>query len=152
MASKDVVNVDEAVEVLTSVVMPEVLDSADFQKSIIEKNLRAETVGDLFSDTGTIAAKDYVGIPIEVTDVRLAAGEVDGKDATYMLIDAIVLGTGEAVVLNTGAPNITSKLYNAKLRGMLPLQVAVKEVGKARQGRNAPIGLEPVGTTLEQLH
>jgi hypothetical protein len=151
MAKGEVVDVAKHADILTSEVLVEAEDSTALQRSIIESNLRAESIGDLFADEGTIAAKDYLGIPIEVIDVRLAEGEVEGKPANYMLIDAVNLDSGEKVILNTGAPNITSKLLNAKLRGWLPMQVAVKEVGRAKGGRNAPIGLEAVGTTLERI-
>lgn len=119
----------------------DVESSPAMARSIIERNLSAETVDDVFAEQTTLACKDKVGDPIRVVDVRLAEGEIDGEATTYMLIDAIDMQTGEVLVMNTGAPQITSKLFNLKLKGALPIEVYVKEASPAKRGRNAVLSL-----------
>lgn len=139
----------EDTDLIMGAVLPEIEDSEEAQRSIVASILQAEDVAALFTDRSTTATKDVVGIPIRVFDVSLRVGEIDGKDGTYMLINAADLENGEAIVLNTGAPNIMATLWRAKQLGALPMEVSVQEVGRARAGRNAPLGLKPEGETAK---
>jgi hypothetical protein len=144
MAGKEVDKLKANADLLLGEVPIDVESSESMTRSIIERNLKAETVDDVFDEQVTIACKDYVGNPIRVTDVRLAEGQIDGKATTYMLVDAVDMNTGETLILNTGAPQITSKLFNLKLKGKLPIEVYVVEAAPARQGRNAVISIRRV--------
>lgn len=138
--------------VWSDAIMPDVAEREELQKRLIEQNLKAATLTELFEPRKTVASKDVVGVPLEIRNVLLAKGEIEGKDSVYMLVDAIDLNTGEKIVLNTGAPNVMSMLYNIKQRQLLPIQVAIIEVGTAPSpGMNRPLSLEPVGTTIERM-
>lgn len=141
MASKEVDRIKEDTKLLMGEVPIDVESSETMTQSIIERNLRADSVDDVFDEQVTVACKDYVGEPIRVTGIRLAEGEIEGKATTYMLIDAVNMGTGEVVILNTGAPQITSKLFNLHQKGALPIEVFVKEAAPARRGRNPVLSL-----------
>src|SRR5260370_21298150 len=117
-------------------------DSADVTRAIAERILNATDVAGVFEEVGTIATKDYVGQPVEVVDVKLNEGELDGKRTVYMLINAINLATGEVVILNSGAPNIVAKLYRLNMLKPLPIKVAVREVAGRGGGMNAVLSLE----------
>lgn len=145
MASKDLDKPAEAIELLTGAreLAPE--DSTAITRSIMERALRADTVEDIFAEEGTIATKDYVGIPIQVNGVKLNEGELEGEPSVYMLVEALNLNTGEVVILNTGAPNIMAKLYRLHQLEKLPIKVAVKEAAPGRRGQNAVLSLEYLG-------
>lgn len=141
MAGKEVDVVKTNTDLLLGEVPIDVESSESMARGIIERNLRAESVEDVFAEQTTIACKDYVGRAIRVTSIRLAEGEIDGAATTYMLIDAIDMETGEQLVMNTGAPQITSKLFNLHLKGALPIEVVVREVSPAKRGRNPVLSL-----------
>jgi hypothetical protein len=144
MAGKEVDVTKQNADLLLGEVPINVESSESMTRSIIERNLKAETVDDVFNEQVTIACKDFVGNPIRVTDVRLAEGAIDGQATTYMLIDAVDMNTGETLILNTGAPQITSKLFNLKLKDALPIEVYIVEAAAARQGRNAVLSIRRV--------
>jgi hypothetical protein len=145
---KEIDQVKSDAEVLLGNVAPAVEDSDAMRRSIIERNLAAQTDDDLFAEAQSVPTRDLVGIPLLVESVRLAEGEIDGEPTTYMLIDAINLDTGEKILANSGAPQVVSKLFNLHSRGRLPMQVFVAEAAPARQGRNAVLTLRRVESDL----
>lgn len=144
MAGKEVDKIKTSADLLLGEVPIDVESSESMARSIIERNLRAETVDDVFDEQVTVACKDYVGNPMRVTGIRLAEGEIDGQSTTYMLIDAIDMNDGNALVLNTGAPQITSKLFNLHLKDALPVEVYIVEAAPAKRGRNPVLSIRRV--------
>lgn len=140
-AGKEVDIVKDNAEVLLGNVAPTVEDAQAMTRSIIERNLAAEDDDSLFAEQQSIATKDLVNVPLHVESVRIAEGEIDGEATTYMLIDAVNMQTGEKMLVNSGSPQVTSKLLNLHLRGRLPMDLYVKEVSPARKGRNAVLSL-----------
>jgi hypothetical protein len=122
-------------------------DSTDITRSIVEGILRAQSVDEVFQEIGTTATKDFVGQPIKVLDVKLNEGQLEGEKTVYMLINAVVLATGESIILNSGAPNIVGKLWRLRELGKLPINVAVKEVAGRGGGQNAVLSLERLPDT-----
>lgn len=144
MAGKEVDTIRKDADLLLGEVPIDVESSESMARGIIERNLKAETVDDVFAEQTTLACKDFVGNPIRVTDVRLAEGEIEGQATTYMLIDAVDMNTGDVLVMNTGAPQITSKLFNLKAKGALPIEVYIIEAAPAKRGRNAVLSIKRV--------
>jgi hypothetical protein len=151
MASKDLVLREQEVAAIMGDIAPEVEDPAEIQRMIVNRIVSAQSIDELFIETGTVATKEVVGIPLMVQDCRLLKGEIEGEEGVYMLIEAVRGDTGELVALNSGAPNIMSILYKGKKLGLLPLQVEVAEAGRARPGYNAPLTLKPIGDTAERI-
>jgi hypothetical protein len=132
-------------------VVPEIEDSENTQRQIVEQIVNASTLDELFQVQKTVATRDMVDIPITVENCRLMEGEIEGKKTVFMVIDVENLETKEKLALNSGAPNIMAILYRAKKLGLLPMQVRVAEAGTARKGRNAPLTLKPIGETLRSI-
>lgn len=147
MASKALAPSEAAQDIVMGRTLPEIEDSEQAQEAIVRQILAAEDVAALFTDRTTTACKDFLNTPIAVRDVTLRRSTLGDDEGVYMLIDAVRLDTGEPVVLNTGARNILATLYRAKQLGALPVEVSVIEVGKAKPGQSAPIGLRPEGET-----
>jgi hypothetical protein len=151
MAGKDLVLREQEVAAIMGDIAPEVEDPAEIQRMIVNRIVSAQSIDELFIETGTVATKEVVGVPLMVQDCRLLKGEIEGEEGVYMLIEAVRGDTGELVALNSGAPNIMSILYRGKKLGLLPLQVEVAEAGRARPGYNAPLTLKPIGGTKESI-
>lgn len=132
-------------------VVPEPEDSEAIQLKIVEQIARADSLEALFADHSSIGTKDIVGKPILISDCRLVESTITDSRGVYMLIEAADLTTGEVMLLNSGSPKIMMVIYQLKKRGMLPVECAVREVAPARPGRNAPLGLDPIGKTLDAI-
>lgn len=142
MTAKEIAPNSEALEQImgTGELSPD--DSGDATRAIVERILRAQNTEDVFAEVTTVATKDFVGQPMEVLGVKLNEGELDGNRTVYMLIDAVVIATGERIILNSGAPNIVAKLWRLRELKQLPIKVQVKEVAGRGGGMNAVLSLE----------
>lgn len=131
--------------------LPEIEDTEQAQRAMVERILSADDLAGLFPDGSTTATRELIGQPIEVRDCRIMRGDIEGSRGVYMLLDIVNLATGETLVANTGAPNIMASVLRAKRLNVLPFQVEVVEVARAKPGRSAPLGLRPTGETMKQL-
>lgn len=129
-------------------------DPAIVARRMAEQVLQAQSLDDVFAKTQTHSAPEVIGIPLIIRDILLRDSELENTE-TYALINAVCPGdytpfiTGEVVVVNTSSPRIMAQLCRAKDLGALdnpdkPLTVRVVEVGTAKPGQNAPLGLELV--------
>lgn len=151
MAGNDLASREEVADLIRGRTLIPVEDSAEAQYSIAEDILAADDLGALFKERKSIAARDLVGVALRINSVKIRASTLEGKQGNYLLIDAVLLDTGEVIVMNTGAPNIVALLLRAAQLGVLPLEVVVAEAAKATPGRNAPLTLRPIGATLEAM-
>lgn len=151
MTTTDIATSSMDVQQIMGEALPEIEDTEQAQRAIVERILTADSLQDLFADTTTTATRDMVGIPVEISDCRLMRSTVDGSRGVYMLLDATNLETGEVCPMNTGSPNIMATVWRARQLDQLPIQVTVVEVAAARNGRNAPLGIRPTGKTLQAL-
>lgn len=149
MVSKEIEKGSGHLALVMGDVAPEVVTSEDAARNIAERILAADTLEDIFAEDSTTASKDMVGIGIRVKDVRIMQSELVEGVKSYMLIDAEVIETGEAVIINTGSRNIMAKMWACKVKKLLPVEVVITELGSGRTGENAPLGLKAVGKTLE---
>lgn len=129
----------------------EIETSDEAQRAIVQRILEADDLAGLFPDSATTPTRDLVGIPLKVTDVTLRESSIEDKPGVYLVFHGARLDTGETVVVNTSAVQIIATLARAKVNGGLPIEVQVRELGLARPGRSAPLGLEPIGNTLAQI-
>jgi hypothetical protein len=148
MASKDLETYAGDVAAVMGDLVPEPEDSELVQRKIVEQLARATTAAELFSDHSSTATKDLVGVPLKVTDCRLVESSLADSRGVYMLMEATNMITGEVILVNSGSPKVMMIIYRLRGLGMLPVEVAVKEVAPAKPGRSAPLGLEPIGETL----
>lgn len=131
--------------------LPEIESTTEVQRAFVERILAADTLEEVFREDSTIATRELIGRPIEIRACRIMRSSLEGSKGVYMLLDATLLDDDEAIVVNTGAPNVMAAVFRAKQLGQLPIEVEVIEVARAREGRSAPLGLRPYGKTLEKL-
>lgn len=151
MAGKELDRPLDSTAIVMGDVLPEVEDAGDIQRSIAARILQAPDVAGVFEEGTTIGTKDLVGVPLQVTSVRIVESQIEDSHPVYMLIEAVNMTSGELLVVNTSSRHIMAQLYQLKALGVMPVEVAVKEVAKARPGQSAPLGLEPIGETLKLL-
>lgn len=133
----------ELVKYLAGDGLPTIEDPALVQARIVATILTAETVEGVFDNTGSTATKEMVGKPIRLLDVQLRASAIeDNASPVYALLEVADITSGEIKALNTGSPRIMAQACRAKDLGALPLDCRVIEVGAAKPGQNAPLGLE----------
>lgn len=122
-------------------------DTAEVTEAIVRRIMAAESVQDVFREDSSIATKELVGTTLTVNQVGLRPSLLGDGDGVYMLIDAVRHDTGEIVLVNTGSAKIMAQLGRCHQRGWLPVTVEVIEVGEAKPGQSAPLGLRHVGDT-----
>lgn len=142
---------EQDIRKLMGEVAPDAEDEEAVQRALVERILAAETLADTFQDLTTIATKELKGRPLAVRDCRLMESQIEGSRGVYMLLDCVDLTTGEALVANTGAPQIMAVVWGAKQHGFLPVEVEVTEAKAAKPGKDAPLKLVPIGQTLQAI-
>lgn len=145
MSKAELATIPDLRELMRGEAVPEVEDPAIVKMRIVEQVLQAETVEDIFRNDQTVALGELVGSRIMVRDVVPMASAIKESSPVYLLIDAVDVTTGEKMVLNTSAARAMAQLWRAKEVGALPVQLQVVEVGRAKDGLNAPIGLSYIG-------
>jgi hypothetical protein len=120
-------------------------DPEQIQRAILERLMTAETVEQVLREDETVATKQLVGKKLRVTDARVMQSSFEGGLGVYLIADAIDLDTGELIVVNTGATKIVGQLIRLKQKGWLPVDVTIKEVGRAKEGQDRALQLAALG-------
>lgn len=132
-------------------VVPEAENSEQAQRQIVERILAAENPEDVFQESTSTATRELIGVPLSVNDVKIMRSNIEGARGTYALLDVVRMDTGEVVLVNTGSPTIMATAIRRKQLGSLPMECVVQEVGVARPGQSAPLGLKPYGADLKKV-
>lgn len=121
--------------------IPDLGDRKQQALGIVAQILEAETLEQIFDPGGTLATKDMIGSVFTLEDVQLMPGEADDAALPVYVLLRGRWEDGTAFVANSGSPRIIGQALAAQLRELLPLRVAVVEIGRAKAGQNAPLGL-----------
>lgn len=104
--------------------------------------LAAETdVEKLLDETGSLATQEIIGIPFQLRNVVLNRSTIADSIGVYMLLDAVMLDTGEEVVITTSAAKVMVKAGRLAELGALPRDVKIIEARAGEPGRSAPLTL-----------
>ena len=142
--STDLTQTPDLLEAIRTGNVPETESAEDIALSIVQQILGAQTEEEVFDAGGSTAAKDLVGQVLYLRAVKLMKGELaDARMPVYVLLDCEG-EDGKGIVVNTGAARIMAQAWRARELGLLPKHVRVVEVGSARPGENAPLGLAVV--------
>lgn len=110
----------------------------------LDEILQAETLEDAFGNMQATSARDLVGRPIVIERIALKSSSLESATGVYMLIHATDGESGDRLVVTTGAAKIMVQIAWAVEHDALPLAVRVVEIGAAKPGQSAPLGLELV--------
>lgn len=160
-ASEELATVEEAgaidvsgekaatVELLTRAIKGEVdlmesYDSEAVQRALALGLLSSETLEGVFGSQALEPWSALLGIPVEVRDVHFNPSKTENGPGFYCVVDLVELESGEASTRHIGGYRPCAQLVFAWARELLPIRCKVIEVGAARQGYSAPLGLELV--------
>lgn len=139
--STELATVDELREYLVDGRVPEIEDPHVTQMRIIDAILTADDEDQVFNTSGTTAAVELLGVPLEIRDVTVKKSEIADALPVYMLLDCLRGDTGELITVNTGAPTIMAQAWWLKAHGRLPRKVTVIAKADAKPGQSPPLGL-----------
>lgn len=146
MATKQELDTVTDVDLIDSIgSLAQVDDPEQIQRAILERLMTAETLEQVLREDETVATKALVGKPLRITDCRVMQSSFDGGMGVYLIAEAIDMDTGELIVINTGATKIVGQLIRIKQQGWFPVEVTVKEVGRAKEGQDRALQLASLG-------
>jgi len=97
----------------------------------------AETADDILADDGTIDFDRLVGQRFTIRKVEWALSDVAGDYPCYAVLHCAHWSTGREFVTTTSALDVMLKAHALDKRGMLPVDVALKQTDVTRQGFKA---------------
>ena len=121
-------------------------DSEAVQRALAMGLLGAETLEEVFGNQGLAPWSELKGRPVKVLEVHFNASRTDEKKGPgfYAVCRLVDLETGEQSTRHVGGYRPASQLLWAWGHDALPLDCKLVEVGAARPGQSAPLGLELV--------
>jgi len=122
----------------------ELYDSEEVQRALALGLLGSETLEEVFETKELGPWSELLGIPVEVQDVHFNASKTEKGPGFYAVVRLMELESGEVSTRHIGGYRPASQLLWAWGHDRLPLRCKVIEVGTARQGQSAPLGLELV--------
>ena len=100
--------------------IPEADDSEAYE-SIITQLLTADTVDQLNAPWDTDAAEKLAGHQIRIDELTRRPSDFQGGLGMYLVCKGVDQGTGERVVVTTGAVSVVAQLARAYFVGGLPI-------------------------------
>lgn len=119
-------------------------DSDEVQRALALGLLGSESLEELFGTQALEPWSAMLGLEVEVNDVHFNPSKTEGGPGFYAVVNLTDLGTGERVTRHIGGWRPCAQLLAAWASGNIPFKAKVVEVGLARSGQSAPLGLELV--------
>lgn len=119
-------------------------DSEEVQRALALGLLGSESLEELYGTQALEPWSELLGRPMEVRDVHFNPSKTEKGPGFYAVVNLVDLETGEAQVRHIGGWRPCSQLLATWAAGELPIKAKVVEVGLARPGQSAPLGLELV--------
>jgi len=114
-------------------------DNEEISDRIALANLVAENPDQAATESGTVAMKDLVNVPVVVWDLRAMAGGMESGWQAYLILDITRGNDDFHEVANTGAKQVVVRLARAYAEGKLPVKGRVVEIGRGGSSGNKPL-------------
>lgn len=114
----------------------------DGMDGILEAIARASGVADLDAPWRSSGLEDWANAPLRITGIRRMPSDYEGGLPFFLVIDAVVLSTGELITVTTGAVSIVAQLAKAWSAGWFPLDVIPRRAARASARGYFPMHLE----------
>lgn len=105
-------------------------DGAGYE-SILRQLAAAQDASELDAPWRAGGLQMYQDTSLVVTDVRRMPSDYTGGLGWFLVIDAVVKGTGEKIAVTTGSVGVVAQLVKAYSLGALPLTVIPRRSKKA---------------------
>lgn len=109
--------------------------------AIAQEILNSQSAQDVLRSRETVPAAELLDIPIEVTTVRFNRSDFDQGPSLYALMRAIILETGEVVIVTCGGRNVLAQLYRLCQLEALPTRVRITRAKRATSAGYNPLWL-----------
>lgn len=119
-------------------------DSEEVQRALALGLLGSESLEELFGTQALEPWSEMLGRPVEVKDIHFNPSKTEKGPGFYAVVNLVDLESGEAMTRHIGGWRPMAQLLATWASGGLPLKCKVIEVGLARPGQSAPLGLELV--------
>jgi hypothetical protein len=119
-------------------------DSEEVQRALALGLLGSESLEELYGTQALEPWSELIGRPMEVKDVHFNPSKTEKGPGFYAVVNLVDLETGEAMTRHIGGWRPMAQLLATWAAGKVPFRAKVIEVGIARQGQSAPLGLELV--------
>jgi hypothetical protein len=124
------------------------VDADEVSMQIIARILKATSVDDILEGSGAVHARDFVGVPFTLTDVRFNKSDFqDAGPAFYALLEGAD-GNGERVTITCGARNVIAQAWKLRDMGALPVQVQLGESERPTAKGYKVLWLEKAGSSF----
>jgi hypothetical protein len=122
----------------------QVLDDPEaVSRAIVHDILSAPTIDEVFRRRELTHARDVLGEPITVLDVRWMKGDYDTEGPGFYAVMDAASADGEKVQVSCGARNVMAQLWRLRELDAFPIQVAIVESGRTTAAGYKPMTLEP---------
>lgn len=119
-------------------------DSEEVQRALALGLLGSESLEELFGTQTLAPWSELLGRPMIVREVHFNPSKTENGPGFYAVCNLADPESGEVTTRHIGGWRPMAQLLAAWASGSLPITAKVIEVGAARQGQSAPLGLELV--------
>lgn len=152
MSSADVERAADTLNALTPEVRQRFLDmvnllprgESDGGAGIITALIEAGSPEALNAPWEADSTKSLVGKVVQINGVKVRDSDYTEGLGVFLVVDAVNLTTGEAMVFTTGAGSVVSQLVIAHAQGWLPLVAEIVEASKPTKDGYKPIHLRVI--------
>lgn len=129
--------------------MPDAVDtspaSADaIALDIAKRILTAPDADSVLDQQELLEAKDRLGVPLTIRDVRWNGSSFAGGPGVYAVMDAVNHRTGEVELIACGGRNVMAQLYRLVQLRALPRDLMIVEAKKPTANGYTPLWLSKV--------
>ena len=119
-------------------------DSEEVQRALALGLMGSESLEELFGTQTLAPWSELLGRPMIVREVHFNPSKTDKGPGFYAVCNLADPETGEVTTRHIGGWRPMAQLLATWASGGFPITAKVVEVGIARQGQSAPLGLELV--------
>jgi hypothetical protein len=102
-------------------------DAEQIGKEIVYRIMSAESEDELFTQSATLSAKDLLGVPLLIKNVRWNTSRYgDEGPKVFAIIEAERMDNGDRELITCGSRNVMAQLLRAGQMGKLPMEVPLK--------------------------
>lgn len=116
-------------------------DPEDVSDAIVARILASPDAGTLFAESETIAARDILGVPLNVKSVRWMQSDFEEGNGIYVVLDATVREDGKNAVVTCGARSVMAQLFVAQKEGWLPADLEFRQSARPTKRGYFPLSL-----------
>lgn len=121
---------------------PEFEDPEQASRDIVMQILAAADVDAVLEGAGTVPCQELVGQPIQIERAKAMKSAHEGGATMFLLMDVVLLETGEQIKVTCGARNVMAQLYRVSQLNGFPLACRIMRAERATAQGFYPLWLK----------